>query len=167
MSNGLFGIIFGYIMLGIIIIALVAAIIKAIIDKDMEYILFACLTGVAAGVLLVGIPLCLGYENRASYYDSYEKVLYEEIESVDRGLDTEGHFSLFSGYVESDVAYFFYVETERGYELKQVTVKNGNKIYLVEDNTRTPQIIQKKEVGEHAYIQIIVPVGTVVKEYRG
>ena len=132
MSDGTFGIVVGYIMLGIIIITLVVGTIKAIIEKDTEYILFSGVFSLIGGALLVALPLSIGYDSRALYYDSYEKVLYEEIESVDRGLDTEGHFSLFSGYVESNVAYFFYVETDRGYELKQVTTKNDNKIYLVE-----------------------------------
>lgn len=167
MSDGSLGITLGYIMLGIIVLGLIIGIIATKVTKEAEHLEYAIGFSITIGLLLVWLPLMFGYENRRVYYESYETVLYKKIESVDRGSDIEGRFSLFSGYVESNVAYFFYVKTEHGYELKQVTVKNDNKVYLVEDNTRTPQIIQKKEVGERAYTQIIVPTGTIVKDYRG
>lgn len=100
------------------------------------------------------------------YNKSYENVEYE-IYSLDRGVEVEGRFALGSGSINSDIAYYFYVETDRGFELKNLTSSDSS-IYLVETDERTPCVVTKKDSKNfQTYKVIYVPIGTVVRSFKG
>ena len=101
-----------------------------------------------------------------SYNESYENIEYE-IYSLDRGTEVTGHFSLGCGSIDSDITYYFYVETDRGFELKSISSDNS-KIYLVETGEKSPSIVTKKDKDSFGTYKVIyVPVGTVVKSFTG
>ena len=91
----------------------------------------------------------------------------DEIYSLDRGTEVNGHFSLGCGSIDSDITYYFYVETERGFELKSISSDNS-KIYLVETDEKYPSIVTKKDKDSFGTYKVIyIPVGTIVKSFTG
>lgn len=100
------------------------------------------------------------------YHSSYEKLNYE-IYSLDSGTSVEGNFVLGSGSIESHITYYFYIKTERGFELQKITTEEMA-IYLVETNQKKPSIVEKKEKDSfEKYRVIYVPEGTIVKSFTG
>lgn len=100
------------------------------------------------------------------YKTSYEELEYN-IYSLDRGIEIEGHFTLGTGSINTNIAYYFYIETYRGFELKSIA-NSDTKIYLVETEERDPCIVTKKESNSFEKYKIIyVPIGTIVRAYTG
>ena len=71
------------------------------------------------------------------------------------------------GWIDSNIAYYFYVETDRGFELKSIS-SDDNKIYLVETDEKSPSITTKKDSDSFGTYKVIyVTVGTIIKSFTG
>lgn len=126
-----------------------------------------CKLFLSISIILATIGFAIGATFTAKAYNkSYETVEYE-IYSLDRGAEVSGSFALGSGSIDTYIAYYFYVETDKGFELKRIT-NSSTSIYLVETNERTPCVVTIKEPKSFGTYKVIyVPVGTVVKSFVG
>ena len=102
-----------------------------------------------------------------NYNAKYTETVYDEIYSLDRGSAVEGSFTLGSGTIDTYIAYYFYIETDHGFQLKTLRIDDYTEIYLVEDDNTTPHVVKIKEKGGNPYYIIYVPEGTVVQQFEG
>lgn len=135
-------------------------------SKKKAYKITTITTGV---VLSIGIVVGMFFWGKYyvdDYNSEYTETVYEEIYSLDRGTEVSGSFTLGSGSVEENIVYYFYVETDRGFQLKSVSA-DYNEIYLIEDDGVTPHLDKIKQKGEYPYYAIYVPEGTIVRQFQG
>ena len=115
--------------------------------------LFCCIFGPTKGGVEIG-----NVYNKTYNYTKYEIV------SIEKNSEVEGHFTLGSGYINSDKVYYFYTITDIGYKLESANYKYT---YLVEDSSVTPHVQHIKEAKSYSsYYIIYCPEGTIVKEFH-
>lgn len=168
------------ICIGIVILILIISITISIyseISSDYSYYgatksekkTYKITTVVTGIVLSVGIIVGMFFWGKYfvdDYNSEYTETVYEEIYSLDRGTEVSGSFTLGTGSIDENIVYYFYVETDRGFQLKSLTV-GYEEIYLDEDDMVTPHIDKIKTKGEDPYYVIYVPEGTIVRQFQG
>ena len=118
--------------------------------------------------------LCLGLfaiyganKCKAEYHASYHTLVCE-IKTLDRGTNTEGHFTLGCGTINSYPAYYYYQEVKPNvYQIQSISTKE-HKIYIVETADYSPSIYKVKDAEVDAnnyYYNIYVPFNTVISQY--
>ena len=127
------------------------------------------ITIIVSAILTIGVVVGMFFWGKYyvdDYNSEYTETVYEKIYSLDRGTEVSGGFTLGSGSVEENIVYYFYVETDRGFQLKSVSA-GYEEIYLDEDDMVTPHIDKIKTKGEGPYYVIYVPEGTIVRQFQG
>lgn len=166
------------ICLGVIIVVIIVLIIIGIYDtladgtytmNNSEKRCRQIITIVVGLVFIAGTVVGMFFWGKYyvdTYNDEYTETVYEKIYFLDRGTEVSGSFTLGSGSIEENVVYYFYIETDRGFQLKSLTA-GYEEIYLVEDDTVTPRVNKIKNKGEDPYYVIYVPEGTIVRQFQG
>lgn len=126
-------------------------------------------TRIISAIIFIGLIFGEVFSCKATsdyYRSSYEKCI-SEIYTLERGTSASGNFVLGTGSIDTDIAYYYYVSTDKGYRMDKITSSNYE-IYIVEDNNCTPCITLNKEAnGYDKYYIIYVPKGTIIQQFVG
>ncbi len=137
-------------------------------DGDIEYCI--CMS-IFTIVCILGIIWCICAINHRNkerdiwYSEYHEEVVYNEIYSVTRENEVEGHFTLGCGSINTDTYYYFYIQTEPNvYRLTKLKVDGNTYIKEVNDNFNIIAVNPENSFTIKYYVN--VPKGTIIKSYN-
>lgn len=166
-------------MTTIIILAIIGAIIGVIASYDgSDYLeeIFLYLSSAILGALIGGI---FGFLIALAIPSKTETVIDTYyLEALQDNNSVSGSFFLGSGYINGEMKYVFYYETDGGYKIKQLSYDNA----LIKYTNETPKVETYREVQTDAFINkfsvymggcgcnnkniIYVPKGTIKQNYN-
>ena len=156
----------------VFVVFFIYGIIAAIRERDWEYVwLISVLCSLLCGALALIITAIIGAGI------SSNEIIYEEtvtpIVALEDNVTSRGQFFLGTGTSESDVYYYYMIDTERGYVMQNI---KASKAYIKYDTK--PRIAVENGCGfKHWYnniwafptrthYTIYVPEGTILNNYN-
>lgn len=143
-------------------------------DKDLRFLIGVLFAIIAIIVMIIPMAILGGILNASS---PTEKYTYSETHMVvlKDNIETNGKFFLGSGRVDSEMQYYYMVNTNKGMQVRSVSAESS---YLVESNDIQPMIVENRDRFKNKKLQlwfparnnseiiIYVPKGSVDYSYR-
>ena len=109
---------------------------------------------VESGIVLWSLNAC--GDGKPVYEREWHKE--EDVYTVRSSIDVNGSFCIGSGYVKTDLYYYFYTKNDNGYLMDK---RLASRCYIVETDSKTPCLEYTREAWSNSHETIYVPVGTI------
>jgi hypothetical protein len=146
----------------IFMMAIIVLIISVFLQLFNPYFWIPCILSL---IIVLGITI---FCNNAKLVQEINTV---PIVSIERNMTTEGHFFIGSGILQGELYYVFFKHENNGYKLDKI---KADGVLIIENNNEKPGIKYIANIKKGKYfdniinqeIQLVVPVGTILKEFK-